>query len=350
MKRDKNHFRGCLIGGAVGDALGAPVEFMSVEEIKNKFGGSGIADLIFDKKHRAKITDDTQMTMFTAEGLLRGEVRQEYRGICHLPSVVFHAYLRWLHTQGEKTQSQNFAGEDYDGWLIKVEDLYARRAPGSTCISSLVNGVMGRMEDPINNSKGCGGVMRSAPVGLYVRGDRVFDMACEIAALTHSHPSGYLAAGVFSMIIHNIISGMSIIQAVDNSLVVLRTKSSHEECMNKIQLAIKLARESKSPEKDIEDIGEGWVAEEALAISIYCSLMAGNSFERGVLLAVNHSGDSDSTGSITGNILGAYLGIDSIPKRWRDSIELSKEINQLADDLLISFKDEQEWWNRYPGW
>ena len=325
MKRSKEYFRGCLIGGAVGDALGAPIEFMSLEEIRGEFGKDGIRDLIYSKNHKAKITDDTQMTMFTAEGLLRGEVRWEYKGICHLPSVVFHAYLRWLHTQGEKTQNTNFREDRYDGWLIRVDDLHARRSPGYTCISSLVNGVMGSIEGPINNSKGCGGVMRFAPVGLYIMKYRVFDMACEIAALTHSYPSGYLAAGVFAMLIHNIISGMSIIDSVNNSLEILKTKEDHEECTNKIQLAVRLALESKSQDEDIEKIGEGGIAEEAIAISIYCSLMADNNFEKGVTMAVNHSGDSYSTGSITGNILGAYLGINSIPRRWTDNVELSEE-------------------------
>jgi len=346
MNRNKEHFRGCLIGGAAGDALGAPTEFMSLEEIRDKFGKDGVKDLIYNKNHKAKITDDTQMTLFTAEGLLRGEVRHTYKGL----SVVFHAYLRWLHTQGEETQGKNFREAEYDGWLIRVDDLHARRAPGATCISSLVNGVMGTIETPLNDSKGCGGVMRSAPVGLYVIGNRVFDMACEIAALTHGHPSGYLAAGVFAMIIHDIISGMSVIDSVNNSLEILKTKKHYKECLDKIQLAIRLASESKSPDEDIKKIGEGWVAEEAIAISIYCSLMADNDFEKGIRMAVNHSGDSDSTGSITGNILGAFLGFSSIPQRWSSNLELSEEIVQLADDLLTSFKDENEWWNRYPGW
>ncbi|MCS5421733.1 MULTISPECIES: ADP-ribosylglycohydrolase family protein [Psychrilyobacter] len=350
MKRSNEYFRGCLIGGAVSDALGAPIEFMSLEKIKKKFGKNGIKDLVYDKKHKAKITDDTQMTMFTAEGLLRGNVRQNYKGICDPTSVVFHAYLRWFYTQGEKTQNKNFKETEYDGWLIKVEDLHARRSPGYTCISSLVKGVMGDVEKPINNSKGCGGVMRVAPVGLCVREDMVFELACEIAAITHGHPSGYLAAGVFAMVISNIISGMSIIYSINNSLEILKTKKYHEKCLSKIQLAIKLALESKSTEEDIKRIGEGWVAEEAIAISIYCSLLADSNFEKGVSMAANHSGDSDSTGSITGNILGAYLGISSIPKKWTDNVELFYEIVELADDLLICFKDKNEWWKKYPGW
>jgi ADP-ribosylglycohydrolase len=97
-----------------------------------------------------------------------------------------------------------------------------------------------------------------------------------------------------------------------------------------------------SPEKpsphQVAKLGEGWVAEEALAISVYCALVA-RDFEEGVTLAVNHSGDSDSTGAITGNLLGASLGVDAIPGRWKKPLELKRVINSLADDLY-----------EYPGW
>jgi ADP-ribosylglycohydrolase len=68
------------------------------------------------------------------------------------------------------------------------------------------------------------------------------------------------------------------------------------------------------------------------------------------LLAVNHDGDSDSTGAITGNILGAYLGIHGIPGEWIANVELADILIQIADDLLIGFEDSEEWWTKYPGW
>ncbi len=100
MKKDKDHFRGCLLGGAIGDALGWPVEFLSLSEIKKKYGEEGITGLVAGINGKAEITDDTQMTLFTAEGLLRAESRGRGKGICHPSSVVYYAYLRWLHTQG----------------------------------------------------------------------------------------------------------------------------------------------------------------------------------------------------------------------------------------------------------
>lgn len=91
---------GCLLGGAVGDALGAPIEFLSTDEIRARWGPEGLTNFEPHRGRRGSITDDTQMTFFTAEGLIRGAVRGRERGVSSLPSVVHHAYLRWLHTQG----------------------------------------------------------------------------------------------------------------------------------------------------------------------------------------------------------------------------------------------------------
>jgi ADP-ribosylglycohydrolase len=107
-------------------------------------------------------------------------------------------------------------------------------------------------------------------------------------------------------------------------------------------------RKTDGPEM-VERIGQGWIAEEALAISICCAPASPDDFRRAVLLAVNHSGDSDSTGVITGNILGAALGVDAIPTKWLDRLELREKIETVAADLNTRFRDDDEWWNRYPG-
>lgn len=331
MKRSKEYFRGCLLGGAIGDALGWPVEFLKLNEIKKKYGESGITDLIVGINSKAEITDDTQMTLFTAEGLLRAETSKQEKGNCHVPSAVYHAYLRWLHTQGyPKDVEKEFI---YDGWLIKVKDLHARRGPGSTCLSALSSGRMGTMEYPINNSKGCGGVMRAAPVGLFCRKEEAFRIACECAALTHGHPSGYLSAGVLAHVIACIIEGADVEEAVKDALMVLDAYDGKEECSIAIRKAVELANSSEEPDAAIKLLGEGWVGEEAIAISIYCALKYKGDFKKALCTAVNYDGDSDSTGAIIGNILGAYLGIDGIPAEWIAKMELADVIMQIADDL-----------------
>ncbi|NLG32047.1 MAG: ADP-ribosylglycohydrolase family protein [Syntrophomonadaceae bacterium] len=349
MKRDKEHFRGCLLGGAVGDALGAPVEFLSLEEIKRRFGPAGVTGLPKRPGGKNTITDDTQMTLFTAEGLLRAFTRQLERGLCYPPSVVHHAYIRWLHTQSEENRYINdFSRETDDGWLINAKELHHRRAPGVTCLSALKGAEMGTVEKPINDSKGCGGVMRTAPVGLIA--DKPFEWGCDMAAITHGHPCGYLPGGVLAQIIADIIEGMTLEQAITQSFTSLKTMPFHHECLNIIKLALDLLEKSLNHEDNIRKIGEGWVGEEALAISLYCSLAAESDFAKGVCLAVNHDGDSDSTGAITGNILGAYLGQPAIPQDWLYNLELTEETIQIADDLLIQYRNDDEWRQKYPGW
>lgn len=358
-------FEGCLLGGAVGDALGAAIEFDPLQRILERFGGSGLTDYAPAYGRRGAITDDTQMTLFTAEGLLRAQTRQSHRGICYPARIIYHAYLRWLQTQGRMVDDEGVTSFVYDtpSWLRDVPELNVLRAPGNTCLSALAGGRMGTLEESINDSKGCGGVMRIAPVGLIALDP--FRLGAEAAAITHGHPSGYLSAGVLSLIIGRLVSGASLLEAVEHAVYEeLPRHEGHEETLEACDRAIRLAkshleirkepieteegRESVGPEA-VESIGSGWIAEEALAIALYCSLVHEKNFEKAVLLSVNHSGDSDSTGSITGNIVGVIHGVDAIPQRWLHELELRDTIKEISRDLLIGFRSGSEWATKYPG-
>lgn len=337
-------FRGCLIGGAIGDALGWPVEFMRLDEIKRKYGSRGITTLEKGRSKLVEITDDTQMTIFTAEGILRAENRGRNKGIVHIPSVVHRSYLRWLDTQGVVNDVEK------DGWIHSIKGLYTRRAPGNTCLDALMSKKMGTMDEPLNNSKGCGGVMRTAPIGLVYKKEAAYKLGCESAAITHGHPSGYISAGALSYIISAIIEGLDLETSVKQALEECKMYPSSEECSELIEKAISLAKSDIPDIHAIESLGEGWVGEEALAISVYCALKYQTDFEKAVISAVNHNGDSDSTGAITGNILGAYLGINGIPQNWVREVELSVEMKELADDLVKTYENSEEWHQKYPGW
>ncbi|MCL7744280.1 ADP-ribosylglycohydrolase family protein [Guyparkeria hydrothermalis] len=335
----QSRFRGCLLGGAVGDALGAPVEFMSRSEIEGAFGPDGITDFAPAYGGVGRITDDTQMTLFTADGLIRAYVRGSTKGIVHAPSVVRYAYSRWLITQGIEPHEDWRPGEDWFGWLDEQRELRHRRAPGNTCITALSRGEL-RDDIADNNSKGCGGVMRVAPVGLnaslgneFIEGDDGFRLGCELAAFTHGHPTGFLAAGALAALIANVTKGDDVETALTKARESLRAEPDCGETLDALDQARDLARSDVSRTDAITRLGEGWVAEEALAISVYCALVA-HDFRDGVTLAVNHDGDSDSTGAITGNILGARWGLESIPAEWLARLELFQVIIELADDLL----------------
>ncbi len=348
MKRTSEYFRGCLLGGAIGDALGWPVEFMSYREILEKYGVGGVRDVTLSSRGVAEVTDDTQMTMFTAEGILRAQNRFLSKGICHIPSVIYYAYLRWLYTQGyEENLNESILKKS---WLLFANELFNQRAPGGANISSLLSGKQGTIQDPINNSKGNGAVMRTAPLGLMFRKNEAFDVAIECAALTHGHASGYLSAGAFAYLISSIIAGEELDEAVNGTLWKLGEYDHHQECSEKIKMALELSKLGFSNYRSIAKIGEGWVGEEALSIGIYCALKYQKSFKKAVVAAVNHDGDSDSTGAITGNILGAYNGVGNIPGTWISKIELRDVLILLADDLLREYDQETMNWERYPGY
>ncbi len=355
------------MGGAVGDALGAPIEFWSYENIRHKYGSLGITDYVEYSNGSGEFTDDTQMTLFTAEGLLRAYHRAVLKGIGGATlHITYDSYQRWLFTQGYTNENHSTNKGSYDednGWLIKRKELFENRSPGNTCISSLKSRVLGTIGNPINNSKGCGGVMRVAPVGLIFNSnpEYSFEIASQIAAITHGHPSGYLSAGVFASMITQIISDVSLEEAIDNSLLILQKWDKHEETFNVIEKSVLLAKEYllgrlpiQSIPEIIKKIGAGWTGEEALAIAIFCSLIYENDFVKGTLASVNHSGDSDSTGSITGNILGVINGIEQIPEKWITKLRYNDIVEEMATDLSIGCSSTSEncdenWWRKYPG-
>jgi ADP-ribosylglycohydrolase len=201
--------------------------------------------------------------------------------------------------------------------------------------------------------------MRIAPAGLmgaHYRGDR-FDLGCDVAALTHGHPSGYLAAGALAELVSRLLDGEALDPALDHVERRLAERPRHDETLEALRVARSLAAGGAEPSPEaIATLGEGWVAEEALAIAVYCSLVA-ESVEHGVRLAVNHSGDSDSTGAITANVLGVLLGAGAVPARWKGQLELREEIERLIADWIACFGplgdadlESEAWWRRYPGW
>lgn len=366
--------RGCLFGGAVGDALGYSIEFWNEKEIFQKYP-QGLQEYVLDKKSgMALISDDTQMSLFTANGVLIADTRAAMRGIGSAPHhYVASAYMDWLLTQeqsfGYLQNTPSRFAQGYVSWLLDVPGLYSRRAPGNTCLSALYGrkkgGSFGSIDHPINSSKGCGGVMRVAPLALrYNFHGKLNDLdkeGGELAAITHGHPLGYMSAAVLVHIVNRIVypSGkMSLKEIVMEALDTVNEVFSGEPYLNALDRIVRLAVSlSENNEKDIFNIhklGEGWTGEEALAISIYCALKYENDFSAGVAAAVNHRGDSDSTGAVTGNILGALCGYEAIEEKWKRNLELSDVILEMADDLCYgcmmneySSYEDPDWTRKY---
>lgn len=368
-------FQGCLVGGAAGDALGYPVEFMSEAEIRENYGGYGIDEYTLDRKTgKALFSDDTQMTLFTANGYLIGDTRGRLRGIGG-PSCRYceATYRDWLRTQDASFESPGVS------WLLSVPQLHALRAPGNTCLSAIRAG-FGSIADPVNNSKGCGGVMRVAPIGLFwasyrdSRGDALLDHvvkeAAECAALTHGHPLGYISAGALAYIVCRCVTEI----APDDRKRGKLLTGIIEDCCQKLpewfsdhpedaayqaellRQACALSSRRRRDGKNIVELGEGWVGEEALAIAVYACLRYPNNFTGAIWAAANHGGDSDSTASIAGQIMGSMLGMEGIEDRWVEDLELADVILEIAHDLCVgcqmseygSYRDEA-WLAKYSA-
>lgn len=348
-----DRFTGCLLGGALGDALGWKVEFTGLSGIREKFGLEGIQEPAANADSLYEITDDTQMTLFTAEGCLSAWAMARHCGPPpDFQKNLHQAYLRWLHTQKQD-------GVDHGGWLLGILELHNRRAPGGTCLSSLANPKAGTIQGPINDRKGSGGIMRVAPAGLLAAriidgtdeaiGRFAFELGSLAASITHGHPTGHLSAGYLAGLISALCRGMELEPAMECMLPVLKARQGSQETAAAVENATALAMNQTaavSPET-IETLGSGWTGEEALAIALYCSLVAQDDFTKAVRLAVNHSGDSDSTGSITGNILGALHGEQALPTTWLQRLELADVIRQMADDLFTTFQGTQSWLQKY---
>lgn len=309
---ERDRIQGCLLGGATGDALGEPVEFLSLAEITATYGHSGITHYPLAI---GRITDDTQMTMWTAKGLLGAAEAVRASDNDAVADSLYQAYLGWYATQAQPEH---------------------RRGPGHTCLGALGSGRMGTIANPLNDSKGCGGVMRVAPVGLALPGrpEAAYGLGVVSAAITHGHPGGYTPAGFMAALVSMLMTGLSLRPSLRQLLAWAPVDTDTRRL---ILAAIKLAEAGATASLAFAELGAGWTGDEALAIALYAALTHPADYERAVVLAVNHSGDSDSTGCICGAILGAALGRRAIPGHLLAALEERDALVRLADDMLAVF-------------
>ncbi len=386
-KRVSDSIRGCLMTGAAGDALGYEVEFISRRSILSRFGEQGITKFALDNNGKALISDDTQMTLFTANGMLMGLTRGYMRGIGGRPEkYVDGAYLDWYYTQTGKKREM-LIDDWHPTWLRDLPEMAQLRAPGNTCLSACES--MFRGEKVQNNSKGCGGIMRVAPMALLDAGyasrnengysiEELAEAGGEIAEVTHKHPLGFLPASLLTVLLYKVVpmSPKQVHEEIDgivaDTVNILdriykgKYESDKQYLKELTNKAVQLAHSNMSDAKAIRQLGEGWVAEETWAIALFCAVRHIDSVEDAIIASVNHDGDSDSTGSVCGNIMGAIYGYEHIKKRnifcpegkqLEDTLELSEIILAFADDLStgciiseydpIDTPEKRQWYERY---
>jgi len=298
-----NEARGVIYGLAIGDALGARTEFLSLNAIKVTYGNDGIRDL----PASALYTDDTQMSVAIAEAL----VKAGDKDIESIMEAVKEEFIKWSH----------------------LPETYSK-APGNTCLKGVANMERGIhwSKSGLANSKGCGSAMRAAPVGYLYQHDpeKLKEVAHATGISTHGHPAGNAACIGAAYLVKLALDGVSPHKVIGQLLAFTAGVSVElDHAISKVEKCLSWEDE----EKALAYLGEGWVGEEAVALAIYCFLKNPDSYEKVVIRGANTNGDSDSIACIAGAISGAYLGIEAIPAAWVRKIEKSEYLGNLAERL-----------------
>ncbi|MGW7422241.1 ADP-ribosylglycohydrolase family protein [Streptomyces sp. NPDC054813] len=329
----RSRVRGTLLGSAVGDALGGPVDGLTLEEIRAAYGPEGLVDLGFGHGRRGTVTHHTQLTLFTVDGLIRAQVRRD-TGAWHPPTDLHRAYLRWAATQRDWGPDER---RKEDGWLAREEWLYARRDPTRSLLIGLGDETMGTLESPKNpDDMGPEAVARSAPFGLLVGWEPqlVIQLAVECAAQTHGHPTACLSAGAYAVIVHALARGDSLDGAVQRALALLAARPGHQPVSDALQHALGAVRQGMPSPARVEELTGDGAADGTLAAAVYCALV-GEDVRHGLSLAVNQAGPSAVAGALTGGLLGALHGETALPPAWVAELEGRPTILELADDFAM---------------
>ena len=350
----RDRIRGAMIGCAAGDALGYPVERLSETAIAERYGLRGITDYDLDENGTARITADTQLMLLSANGILFAHTRGALRGIMAPVYQYFDAfYFDWYRVQTTERASRSRVG-----WISAYPSSSAQRALSPTSMKVFSSDKFGSMDEPVNDSKGSGCLLRAVPIGLSYSDDPAYilDLAANTAALTHGHKLAWISSGALALIISLIIhQELSITEDVNQTLKALedtfpdsRTTVVYE-LLRSIRPAVSLATSASSDLDAIHALGKGWVADEALAIGILCALRHENAIAGAMTFAANHGGNSSTTAAIAGMLVGARIGFNAIPDRFVDRLELVDVILELADDVTTDCP-MYDWGPSNPMW
>ena len=286
MQVMKDRFIGCLLGHAVGDALGAPIEGLPADVIYRDFGG---AHRIVAKPPVEVLcyTDDTQMTIAVAETLLaHGRISEA--ALCQA-FVENYDPRRGYGPGARKILDAMAAGED---WQALTQSIF----PGG--------------------SLGNGAAMRVAPIGLLFHRDldRVAHEAALSAMPTHVHPIGIEAAQLMALAVALIVREAQF----DHQQFYreLRSRATQEEFQWQLSVAQRLG-----PDDSVAVLGSSLEAHRSVITAIACFTQEPQSYEGVITRAMCLGNDTDTVAAMAGSLSGAHLGISAIPQHAMDMLE-----------------------------
>ncbi len=334
--------RGCLTGGALGDALGHPVNDARWDYVRQGDAAQELTHPIHISGPLL-VTDATQMTLYTMDGLLEALEWANDGVLSDETACLWLAYLRWLATQSEQPPSS--APSQPSRWIDSREVLHHRRAPDSVCISGLMTGDMGTLARPVNvESKGTGTLGRSAPIGLipHMPLEALSRLAINASALTHGHPSAHHSAALFALVINDVVHGGHDIPAALKRAVDRAAERPVPELEQGLRAVVALYAQKEPLDSNSvpSSLGDGEIAEGALAIAFYAVLASErlgggptDKFQNALRIAIKLD-DGGSATSIAGSIVGAAYGTAALPAGWEPILDVSAVLSEAADRFI----------------
>ena len=345
---DLGKFRGALLGGACGDALGYPLQTFSVNRIRHRFGPFGLRTLVRDARNgrKAPVTDNTQMVLAAVDGILWADAKK-----LDMIDGLYRGFMRWYYSQtgeepkrGQKTWMRRQPHER-EFCLLREKFMHARRNPEPGLLSAFARDVRGSTKVKVNASKGAGALSRTVPLGLLYAGDSklAFEMSVKAAALSHSNPIAYYSAGALGALIACLAEGYTLPKALERAEELLGKYHKTDPILTLLSAAKAQANNhpaGKSGTWDhidsIHSLGSGCEAHEALAIAVYACLAVDDPADA-LIASANHGGKSNSTAFVTGAIEGVRFGEKFMPAYWADILEGYEPILFMADRLFYVY-------------
>ena len=346
---DIEKFRGALYGSACGDALGYPLQNFSVGRIQHRFGPFGLRTLVRDAKNgrKAPISENTQMILATIDGILWADAKK-----LDLVDGIYRGYMRWYYSQtgeeprrGQRTWMRRQPHER-EFCLVREKFIHARRNPEEGLLGAFSKDAKGSTKVKVNDCRGSAALARAIPIGLIFAGDSkaAFDEAVKAAALSHSDPVGYYAAGGLAALISCLAYGLTLPKALERVEALLGKVHKTDPILSLLGAAEEQANNHPAGKTgtwdhidSIASLGSGENAEEALAIAVYCALAVDDPLDA-LIISANHSGKSNTTAAITGALEGVRFGKGFIPAYWADILEGSTALAFMTDKLYYVYE------------